>query len=162
MNYDWYDYNPDTMLFVENWLDESAKKSTGLDDGFHAFYEYWVNEDGFVIGKNFWCKVVFENGEPFGVIAFCRHNHKTIIMEVLIAPDKRGQGKGSALIKELLNHKEIIGFVIQKGETVIYPDNIVSQKAFERAGFIYQNNCKDENGDSMRYIYESKSLSAIQ
>lgn len=161
MNFIWNDYNPNTMRFIENWLDESAVESTGLDEGFRAFYDYWASEEGFVVGKNYWCKVIFENDEPFGVITFCQHEHKTIIMEVLIAPDKRGQGKGSALIKELLNHKEIIGFTILKSEAVIYPSNIASQKAFERAGFIYYSNHKDDNGDSMHYIYEGKPLSAI-
>lgn len=160
MNYIWYDYNPKTMGFVEQWLDESAVNSTGLDEGFWAFYEYWANEDGFTVGKNFWCKVTFENNEPFGVIAFCQHEHKIIIMEVLIAPDKRGQGKGSTLLIELLNNEEIIGFTIQKSEAVIYPSNIASQKAFEKAGFMYRNNHKDENGDSMHYIYEGNSSSA--
>ena len=151
MYFVWYDYNPNTMNFIENWLDESAVESTGLDEGFRAFYEYWANEDGFVVGENFWCKVVFENDKPFAVIAFCQHEYKTIIMEVLIAPDKRGQGKGTALIKELLNNEEIIGFKIQKCEAVIYPSNIASQKAFEKAGFQYRNNHKDENGDTKLY-----------
>lgn len=161
MNYTWYDYNPDTMNFVENWLDESAVNSTGLDEGFRAFYEYWANEDGFVLGENFWCKVAFENSEPFAVVAFCLHEHKIIIMEVLAAPEKRGQGKGSTMLKELLSNDEILGFRIQKSEAVIYPDNIASQKAFENAGFEHQHDRKDENGDSMNYIYESSSSSAI-
>jgi RimJ/RimL family protein N-acetyltransferase len=159
MNFVWYDYNPNTMRFIENWLDESAVKSTGLDEGFRAFYEYWANEDGFVVGANFWCKVAFEDDKPFAVIAFCQHEHKTIIMEVLIAPDKRGQGKGSTLLKEFLNNEEIIGFTIQQGEAVIYPSNIASQKVFENAGFKYHHNHKDGNGDSMNYVYKSSSLS---
>ena len=161
MNFIWYDYNPNTMSFVENWLDESAIKSTGLDEGFRAFYEYWSKEDGLIPGENFWCKVTFEEDTPFAVIAFCQHEHKIIIMEVLVAPEKRGQGKGSTLLKELLNSKEIVGFEIQHSEAVIYPNNVASQRAFENAGFIYHNNHKDENGDSMHYIYEDKSLSAI-
>ena len=159
MNFEWYDYNPKTMGYVENWLDEHAVKSTGLDEGFRAFYEYWANEDGFVVGKNFWCKVAFENDKPFGVIAFCQNEQKIIIMEVLIAPDKRGQGKGSTLLKELLNNEEIIGFRIQKSEAVVYPSNIASQKAFINAGFRYHHNQKDGNGESMNYVYESCSLS---
>ena len=159
MNFVWFDYNPNTMRFIENWLDENAVKSTGLDEGFRVFYEYWANEDGFVVGKNFWCKVASENDKPFGVIAFSRHKHKTIIMEVLIAPDKRGQGKCSTLLKELLNNEEILGFRIQKSEAVIYPNNIASQKAFENAGFRYHHSHQDDNGDSMKYVYESCSLS---
>ena len=89
-------------------------------------------------------------------IALCQYEHKTVIMEVLIAPEKRGQGRGSALLNELLNNEEIIGFTIRNCEAVIYPSNIVSQKTFENAGFVYRNNYKDENGDSFYYIYESK------
>jgi len=159
MNYEWRDYNPKTMRYIESWLDESAVKSTGLDEGFYGFYEYWANEEGFIVGENFWCKVVFENDKPFAVIAFCLHDHKIIIMEMLIAPEKRGQGKGSKLLKELLTCKEIVGFTIQKSEAVIYPSNIASQRAFENAGFQYLYNHKDENGDSMRYVYEGSFLS---
>ena len=64
MNFVWCDYNPETMGYIENWLDESAVNSTGLDEGFRNFYEYWANEDGFVVGENYWCKVIFENDEP--------------------------------------------------------------------------------------------------
>jgi len=133
MSFVWLDYDPETMGYVENWLDDVAVRTTGLDEGFRAFYEYWAKEDGFVPGEIFWCKVAFEGVEPFAVIAFCQHEGKTIIMEVLVAPDKRGQGKCSALLKELLHNKEILGFTIQKSEAVIYPDNIASQKAFENA-----------------------------
>lgn len=154
-DYMWRDYDPKAMQYIEDWLDESAVKSTGMDEGFCAFYEYWANEDGFIVGENFWCKVVFENDRPFAVIAFCRHENKIIIMEVLIEPEKRGQGKGSKLLKELLNCKEVIGYSIQKCEAVIYPDNIASQKAFENAGFRHHHDHKDENGESMYYVYEA-------
>ena len=40
MDYVWRDYNPKTMGYIENWLDESAIKLTGLDEGFCDFYEY--------------------------------------------------------------------------------------------------------------------------
>ena len=158
MNYVWRDYDPNTMRYIESWLDESAIKFTGLDEGFCSFYDYWINEDAFSVGQSFWCKVAFENDEPFAVVALCRHEQKTIMMEVLIAPEKRGQGKGSKLLREFLSCKEIIGFSIQTCEAVIYPDNIASQKAFEHAGFTYHHRQKDENGDSMRYVYECKSL----
>lgn len=64
-----------------------------MDDGFHDFYEYWSNEDGFVVGENFWCKVVFENDEPFAVITFDLCEGKLLIMETLVTPEKRGQGQ---------------------------------------------------------------------
>ena len=155
MNYVWRDYDPETMMDIENWLDESAVRSTGLEDGFCSFYEYWIKEDGFCLGENFWCKVVYENGQPFAVIAFCRHEDKINIMEVLIDQKKRGRGKGSKLLKELLGSNMVTGFYIQKAEAVIYPDNIASQKAFENAGFKCRRTHKDEDGESMIYIFEN-------
>ena len=157
MNYVWRDYNPNTMGYIEAWLDESSIKFTGLDDGFRDFYEYWANEDGFVVGENFWCKVVFENNEPFAVIAFCQHEEKLNIMELLIEPKKRGQGKGTKLLKELLGGKEITGCAIHRSEAVIYPSNIASKKAFENAGFQYFCTHQDQDGDSMLYVYDSDS-----
>lgn len=152
MNFVWCDYIPQKMQFVENWLDEGAVKSTGLDAGFRNFYEYWANEDGFDAGKNFWCKVVCECDIPFAVIAFCQHESKIIIMEILIDPDKRSQGLGSKLLKEFLERKEIIGFTIQKSEAVIFPGNIGSQKAFENAGFQFHH--AHEDGTALYYVYE--------
>lgn len=52
-NYVWRDFDPKAMQYIEDWLDESAVKSTGMDEGFCAFYEYWANEDGFIVGENF-------------------------------------------------------------------------------------------------------------
>lgn len=160
-DYVWRDYDPKTMQYVESWLDENAIQSTGLDEGFGSFYAYWANEDGFDVGVNYWCKVVFENNKPFAVIAFCQHEHTINIMEVLIAPEERGLGKGSKLLKALLNSKEMTGFEIQKSEAVIYPSNLASQKAFENAGFVYHHNHQDENGDSMSYVYERIRSSEI-
>ena len=158
MKYIWHDYDPNTMQYVEKWLDESAVQFTGLEEGFQPFYEYWVNEDGFVLGQNFWCKVVFEHEEPFAVAAFCLYENTIKIMEVLVKPEKRGQGKGSELLKELLNHKEIIGFQIHKSEAVIYPNNTASQKAFEKAGFKYHHSHKDADGNSMIYVYNHNEV----
>ena len=155
MNLVWYDYNPKTMTFVESWLDESAVESTGLDEGFCAFYEYWAKEDGFDIGENYWCKVVFENGQPFAVVALCRDGDKVLIMELVVAPEKRGRGRGTELLKALLTGNDILGFIIHSCEAVIFPGNTASQKAFENAGFRHHRTHKD--GSAFCYRYESKS-----
>ena len=150
MNFVWRDYIPKTMGYIENWLDECTVKSTGLDDGFRNFYEYWANEDGFSVGENFWCKVVSQNDDPFAVIAFCQHENKIIIMEIVVEPKKRGHGLGTKLLKELLDSEEIIGFAIQKSEAVIFPSNIASQKAFVNAGFRHHHT--HEDGNAMYFV----------
>ena len=148
----WKDYDPETMGYIEVWLDDTAVRSTGLDEGFRAFYEYWRSEEGFVPGENFWCKALWENGEPFAVIALCEHEGKVTVMELVVAPRKRGLGLGTKLLKELLRDASAIGFVMEKGEAVIFPSNKASQRAFEKAGFRYHHT--HEDGDALYYIYE--------
>jgi ribosomal protein S18 acetylase RimI-like enzyme len=152
MIFSWLDYDPHTMGYVENWLDESAVKSTGLDEGFRSFYEYWANEDGFVVGKNYWCKVVFDDDKPVAVIALCMNEGSVTVMEIVVDPEKRGQGIGRKLLKELLAREDIIGFSIVKSEAVIFPTNIASQKAFTNAGFRYRHT--HEAGDALYYAYK--------
>lgn len=151
--YVWCDYDPRTMQFIESWLDKDAVKATGLDDGFRDFYEYWANEDGFDVGVNYWCKVVCENNTPVAVVAFCRHEQMVLVMEIVVKPQKRGQGVGTKLLKELLGRRDIINFVIQQSEAVIFSNNIASQRAFEKAGYQYHHT--DEDGTAMYYVYRS-------
>ncbi len=158
MNYIWRDYIPNTMEYIETWLDEDAVRFTGLDEGFRNFYGYWAREDGVVPGENFWCKVVFENDEPFAVIALTEYKGKVTVMELVVAPEKRGQGSGSKLLKELLIRDDVLGFVIEKSEAVVYPDNIASQKAFVKAGFQYHHTHKDDDGESMYYVFDSGAM----
>ena len=152
MNYTWKDYDPETMQYVEKWLDRKAVKMTGMDDGWRDFYEYWAKEDGLIVGENYWCKVVSEDEKPFAVIALSLYEGATYIMEVLVAPKKRGKGKGTKVLEELLeNGEDIIGFNIQKAEATIFPSNEASQKAFSKAGFKYKST--HEDGDAMTYVY---------
>jgi len=152
MKFAWYDYDPQTMAYVEAWLDESAVRFTGLEDGFRDFYEYWAQEDGYLVGENFWTKVVCEQDGPFAVIAFGLHEEKIIMMEIMVAPEKRGQGRGTKVLKELLENGEILGFAVRKSEAVIFPDNTASRKAFEKAGFSWHHTYED--GSAMLYVYE--------
>ena len=64
--------------------------------------------------------VVFENGAPFAVIEFGLYESVVTVMEIIVAPEKRGQGMGSKAIKELLeNSKTIIGIDIEKAKQAI-------------------------------------------
>ena len=151
----WKDYDPGNMGYIEDWLDGTAVRSTGLDEGFRAFYGYWANEDGFLPGENYWCKVVCRDGEPVAVIALCEYEGKVTVMELVVAPRKRGLGLGTKLLKGLLQDGSAIGFVIEKGEAVIFPGNKASQRVFEEAGFRYHHT--HEDGDALYYIYERGS-----
>lgn len=149
----WRDYDAQTMDFVETWLDADAVKATGLEDGFRDFYEYWAHEDGFEPGKNYWCKVVYACDTPFAVLALSLYEERLLVMEMLVAPEYRGQGRGTELLRQLLNSHEILGFPVRKSEAVIFPDNVASQRAFEKAGFYCHH--VHEAGTALYYAYDS-------
>ena len=131
MGYIWYDYEPEKMSFVENWLDDETIRKTGIDDGWHDFHEYWQNEENTVPGENYWCKVVFENGKPFAVVALGMNEGIYNVMELVVNPKERGKGKGTSLIRELMSKSlEIMEKEIMCAEAVIYPSNIASKRAF--------------------------------
>ncbi len=157
MKYIWKDYDARSMSFVENWLDKAAVKSTGLDDGWSAFYEYWLNDEQTMPNENFWCKVVYENQNPIAVIAFGMNENRIIVMEFVVNNRLRSIGKGTSILKEFLSEgKEITGNAIKMSEAVIYPSNIASRKVFEKAGFVFDR--KDDDGDAFYYIYENKTI----
>ena len=157
MDFVWKDYASTTMEFVESWLDAETVRLTGLEDGFRDFYDYWAAEDGYCVGKNYWCKVAYEADTPVGIIAFALHEGNMSIMEILVAPEKRGQGSGTKMLAELHSRPEILGFQIEKSEAVIFPDNIASQRAFEKAGFHHHHTYED--GSALIYVYEQKKPS---
>ncbi len=151
MQFVWCDYSED-MFFVESWLDAYAVRVTGIDDGWRDFYEYWKSDENTVLGENFWCKTVYENGEPFAVVAVGFHDGVFNIMELLLSPEKRGEGMGIALLKELLSESAaVLGVEIEKAEAVIYPSNPASKRAFEKSGFVFGS--MSEEGDVLYYSY---------
>lgn len=148
----WHDYDPLTMPFIETWLDERAVCATGLDEGFRSFYTYWAAEEGFDVGENFWCRVAFSDGTPLAVIAFCLHEGTVLVMEIVVEPHSRGRGVGTQVLKELLGRTDVAGFTVQRSEAVIFPDNVVSQRAFGNAG--YRIHHAHEDGSALYYLYE--------
>ena len=155
MTYCYMDYTPDLETVIDSWLDDDAAYYTGFEDGFAVYYNYWAKEPNTVLGENFWMKVVLENNVPIGVIALGLADDKVDFLELLINPERRGQGIGSAVIGDVLeNGKDIIGRAIDRAEACIFPQNIASQKAFEKAGFRFDYAHPD--GDIWYYTYKAK------
>ena len=157
MNYNWIDYSPACKELIESWIDEDAKRFTGLDDGFDAYYRYWANDPQTKIGTNFWVKIIISDAIPIGIIALSLWNDVFTISEFVIRPDKRGKNLGSSALKELLTQsRDIIGIKIETANAVIFPNNIASQKAFEKVGFIFHSEHPD--GDACNYKYYQSAL----
>lgn len=97
--------------------------------------------------------LIFEDNNPIGIIAVALCDGEFNIMEFIISPDKRGKGIGPEILKELLTSgKSIIGAEILNAIAVIFPDNIQSQKAFEKTGFKYESKHADEDVLYYRYL----------
>ncbi len=155
MKYKWIDYSSEYKSLVDSWIDAEAKKFTGCDDGFDEFYKYWLNESETKLGENFWAKFIIKDDTPIGIIAIGLWEGVFTISEFIICPNKRSKGIGTSVLLELLARaKKVLGIEIEKAQAVIFPNNIASQKAFEKAGFVFSS----EHPDGDAWYYEYKQL----
>ena len=102
LKYGWVDYSKDYREIVESFLDDEAIKSTGCDDGFEAFYTYWMSEEDTRLNENFWFKVISTDQKPIAIIAIAKsQQNEFTVSEFIIAPTERRKGHGKAILKEL-------------------------------------------------------------
>ena len=152
MRFIWTDYRADDEETVEKWMDHTARRNTGCDDGWAEYANACMEDEDTVLGENFWLMKVSGDGEPFAAIAVGLWEGELTISELVVAPEKRGHGFGSALLRELLdNSGTILGKEFESARAVIFPDNAASQKAFENAGFRFESAHPD--GDAWYYTF---------
>lgn len=153
MIYEWIDYSHENSALIDSWIDAEAKRFTGCDEGFDKFYNYWFDEPETKLGENFWAKIILEDKVQVGIVVISLWEGIFTISEIIICPQKRGNGIGTKALKELLtNGKHILGTEIINSSAVIFPNNIASQRAFEKAGFCFQSEHPD--GDAWYYEYK--------
>lgn len=154
MRFKWIDYAEEYEDTVESWLDEEAVRLTGMDEGFQDYFQCMINDSDTKYGENFWVKVIFEKEKPIGIMAVGLWEKSFIISEIIISSSHRGNGIGSAAIREWIDFSNsIIGVSCEKAKAVIFPNNIASQKAFEKAGFKFVSAHPD--GDAWYYEYDA-------
>ena len=102
MTFAWRDYTEADAPMADGWLDEEAIRHTGLDDGFDDCYRYWKEQPEIHMGENLWGKLFSVGDTPVGVCLLGMENGVLTVSELLIDPVKRGNGYGSAALKELL------------------------------------------------------------
>ncbi len=99
------------------------------------------------------CFLISHEDNPFAVMYIGVIGNEITISEYIVSPDKRGKGYGTAALKELLNNvTQLLNLNVSLATAVIYPNNIASIKAFEKAGFVLAS--KHPDGDALNYEYK--------
>ena len=165
--FDWRDYTHEHAALVASWLNADTVRTTGLDEGFDAFHQYWKNESSPERGEYFWSKLVSENGHPFAVISYGYCNGTVTIMEIVVDPAVRGQGKGTAVISEFLNNAAAwIAQPITVFNAVVFQRNTASQIAFYKAGFVLEDKDQERwkrpvNDSEILFRYTKRTLPSL-
>ncbi len=152
MQFDWKQYTSNDAALVDSWLDDCAVRGTGLENGWHHFYNYWMTENPSAEAKDR-CFLISHENTPFAVMYLAIIDNCITISEYVVSPNKRGMGYGTAVIEELLHHSaQLLNINASVAEAVVYPNNIASKKAFENAGFMLVS--KHSDGDAYYYRYK--------
>ena len=86
MNFIWRDYDSKAMGDIEAWLDDVAIKSTGLDDGFCGFFEYWQMKKDMFLDRIFGVKLFTKIMPHLGSLVFASTNAKWSLWNLLSNP----------------------------------------------------------------------------
>lgn len=155
MEYIWKDYKKEYNELIDGWLDEYTVKMTGIDCGWDEYINAVIEDNKNYPGAELYCKMVCEKDAPFAVVVFGYYEDSVTISEVIVDPALRGKGMGTSVIEELVNNFENFSKSnSEKFMAVIYPDNIPSQKCFEKAGFSFDHS--HEEGDAWYYTFQRK------
>ena len=151
MEFTWTDYRDENAAMVDGWLDENAVSMTGLDMGWD---NYWnaVQADAINFpGCKDFCKLVNENGVTIAAICFGCYQGVATVSEIVVAPMCRGKGYGPRILQELVAYADdLLGERPTSFCSVIFPENLPSQRAFVKAGFVFDS--APEDGMAWNYV----------
>ncbi len=152
MAYSLLPYDPDKHTdLIHAWLDEDARRNTGIDSGadWNEDIAYWQKEShetfhAYLIG----------NPSPVAVVYCFTEPDKLHIGELLVAPEHRGKGIGTSILKYLLyQHTHC-----ETATAVIFPNNTASIRAFQKSGFVHTSTHPD--GDAAYYTFHRMKVTA--
>lgn len=149
----WKDYESKYAQIVDSWLDAEAVAMTGLDDGWEDYWSAVKADSVHFPGCEDFCKIIFEESVPFAAICFGIYQNTMTISEIVVDPRLRGQGRGTQLLAELVQMaKKYESNKVNRVTAVVYPKNVASQKAFQKAGFHLEK--KTEDGVDLIFTYQ--------
>ena len=150
MTFTWLDYTTEYAPLVDSWMDETAVKMTGIEDGIDSEWQATLKESVNFPGCKDFFKIVCGNGVPFAAVKYGYYQNNVTVSVIIVDPMQRGKGRGSAVLRELAeNINRLVGEKTDKIEAVIFPSNTASQRAFGNAGFVFEY--AHEDGDALYY-----------
>lgn len=163
-------YEPSMAAELDRFLDKAAAYYTGCDEDIDAYVQYWRGQPEIHWNADFWCYRIAEQDKTVGVIAVfrlpCRESDRLpdrmhlSIGEFWLDPTRRGEGLGTAILCEVLeNSAALFGRPYHTVQAVIFPDNRLARRAFEKAGFLLNHVHPD--GDALYYERVSSDSSQI-
>lgn len=143
-------YDPEVHTeLLDTWLDADARKYTGIENGagWNGDIAYWKNESpdtfqAFLLG----------DPEPAAAVYCFLEPDRLHIGEILVDPDKRGNGLGTAVLKFLLYSYA----QCETATAVIFPSNFPSRRAFAKAGFCHTSTNPD--GDAEYWTFHRMKI----
>lgn len=151
MEFEWTDYSTEDSKFIDLWLDDAAAAMTGIDQGWDGYWNAVIADAENYPGCKDFCKIVRENGVPVAVVAFGFYRGNATISEIVVDPLQRSKGYGARIIYELISHSDTwIDEEIVQFDAVVFPNNLPSQKAFQKAGFVLEH----EDKEALNYVYK--------
>ena len=153
MEFTWTDYRAEDGALVDSWLDAAAVAMTGLDMGWDNYWNAVLADAVNFPGCKDVCKLVCENGVPVAVICFGCHEGIATVSELLVSPQCRGKGVGTRILRELIAHCDAwLGERPERITAVVFPENLASQSAFLKGGFVLD--LAHEDTAALHYICE--------
>ena len=136
MLFNWIDYISAYSALIDSWLDPSAEKMTGIDEGWDSYWNAVLLDAVNFPGCVDFCKLVLKEGQPIAVVAFGYYQNDVTISEIIVAPEMRAKGYGSDIIKELIQlSSNWFPDPISRFSAIVFAQNVASQKAFQNVGF---------------------------
>jgi RimJ/RimL family protein N-acetyltransferase len=136
MIFHWIDNTPEYATLIDSWLDVTAVKMTGIDEGWDSYWNAVLLDAVNFPGCVDHCKIVLAEGQPVAVVAFGYYRNDVTISEIIVAPEMRAKGYGSRIIQELISLSRIwFPDPISRFSAIVFAQNIASQKVFQNAGF---------------------------
>jgi len=140
-------YSPEKHAdLIASWMDEEAIYQTGIEN-WDDDVQYWQKES-----PETFHAVIISISEPVAAVYYFAEPENMHIGAVILAPAKRGQGIGTAILKYLL----FIHTPSEKATAVIFPNNVFSKKAFYKAGFV--NTSTHPDGDAEYYAFNKPKV----